>query len=56
MTQIKAALITVVYSFVVSWILFKLVDLTMGLRVSEHEERIGLDLTQHKETGYTTLD
>ena len=55
-TQIKAALITVVYSFVVSWILFKLVDLTMGLRVSEHEERIGLDLTQHKETGYTTLD
>ncbi len=54
--QAKAALITVVYSFVLSWILFKLVDLTMGLRVSEQEERIGLDLTQHKETGYTTLD
>jgi ammonia channel protein AmtB len=32
------------------------VDLVMGLRVSEDEERIGLDLTQHRESGYTILD
>jgi len=54
--QIKAVLITVVYSFVVSFVLFKLIDMIMGLRVSEHEERIGLDLTQHREAAYTTLD
>jgi len=54
--QLKAVAITVVYSLVVSFILLKLVDKLMGLRVTEHEERVGLDLTQHKETGYTTID
>ncbi len=56
MIQLKASTITAVYSFVVSIILFKLLDRLMGLRVSEHEERVGLDLTQHKETAYTVLD
>jgi ammonia channel protein AmtB len=32
------------------------VDAFIGLRVSEDEERIGLDLTQHRESGYTMLD
>ena len=54
--QVKAVLVTIVYSAVVSFILFKLVDKLVGLRVSEHEERVGLDLTQHKEAGYTMLD
>lgn len=54
--QLKATLITIVYSFVVSFILLKIVDMIMGLRVSEHEERIGLDLTQHRESGYTMLE
>lgn len=54
--QLKATLITMVFSFVASFILLKLVDAIIGLRVSEHEERVGLDLTQHKEAGYTTLD
>ena len=54
--QVKAVVVTVVYSAVVSFILFKLVDKLVGLRVSEHEERVGLDLTQHKEAGYTMLD
>ena len=54
--QLKASLITLVFSFVVSFILLKLVDLIVGLRVSEHEERVGLDLTQHKEVGYTMID
>ena len=44
------------FSFVVSFILLKVVDLLVGLRVSEHEERVGLDLTQHKEAAYTVIE
>ena len=54
--QLKAVAITVVYSLVVSFILLKVLDAIMVLRVSEQEERIGLDLTQHREAGYTMLD
>ncbi len=54
--QLKATVITMVFSFVASYVLLKVVDLLIGLRVSEHEERVGLDLTQHKESGYTVLD
>ena len=56
LVQLKATIITIVYSFVVSWVLLKLVDAFIGLRVSEDEERIGLDLTQHRESAYTMLD
>jgi len=48
--------VTIVYSFIVSFVLLKIVDAVMGLRVSEDEERIGLDLTQHHESAYTMLD
>ena len=54
--QLKAVLVTIAYSFIVSFALLKIVDAVMGLRVSEDEERIGLDLTQHRESGYTILD
>ncbi|GAC1467955.1 MAG: ammonium transporter [Isosphaeraceae bacterium] len=40
------------YSFCVSFALLKLVDATLGLRVTEEEEEVGLDLTQHGERGY----
>ncbi|HET9692258.1 MAG TPA: ammonium transporter [Acidimicrobiales bacterium] len=40
------------YSLVVSYLLAKGIDMTMGLRVSEEEEEVGLDLTQHEETAY----
>ena len=53
--QIAAVAACAAYSFVVSWILLKVVDKTMGLRVSEHEENIGLDLTQHRESAYTVV-
>ena len=43
---------TIVWSGVVSLIAYKLVDLTIGLRVSEDEEREGLDITSHGETAY----
>jgi len=51
-TQLKAVLITVVWSGVVSFLAFKIVDLTIGLRVSEEEEREGLDISSHGETAY----
>jgi Amt family ammonium transporter len=54
--QLKAVGITMVYSFVMSLVLFKVIDFVIGLRVDEHEEAIGLDLTQHREAGYTVLD
>jgi len=52
-TQAKGVLITIVWSGVVSLIAFKLVDLTIGLRVSEEDEREGLDITSHGEQAYT---
>ncbi len=50
--QLKAVLVTIVWSGVVSFIAFKLVDLTIGLRVSEEDEREGLDISAHGETAY----
>ncbi|MDO8250824.1 MAG: ammonium transporter [Rhodoferax sp.] len=50
--QAKAVLTTIIWSGVVSFIAFKLVDLTIGLRVSEEDEREGLDITSHGETAY----
>ena len=43
---------TVVWSAVVAFVAFKLVDLLIGLRVPEEEEREGLDITSHGETAY----
>jgi Amt family ammonium transporter len=51
--QAKAVGVTVVWSGVVSLIAYKLVDLTIGLRVSEEDEREGLDITSHGETAYS---
>jgi Amt family ammonium transporter len=54
--QLKATLVTVLYSFIVTFILLKLVNVIVGLRASESEEQIGLDLTQHREAAYTLLE
>ena len=43
------------YSFILSYGLLKLVDKVVGLRVSEDNENIGLDLTQHSESAYTLV-
>ena len=50
--QAKAVGITVLWSGVVSFVAFKLVDLVIGLRVPEEEEREGLDISSHGETAY----
>jgi len=54
--QAKAVGVTIVVAFVGTWILLKLVDKVIGLRVDERGEKVGLDLTDHRETGYTMLD
>ncbi len=50
--QLKAVLLTVVWSAVVAYLAYKVVDLTIGLRVPEEDERQGLDITSHGETAY----
>ena len=54
--QIKAVLVTIVWSFVVSLILWKVIDAVLGLRATERDERVGLDLTEHAEAAYTIVD
>lgn len=49
LTQLKAMLIAVSYSFVVSFLLFKLINFIVPLRVSDKEEEEGLDASQHNE-------
>ena len=50
--QMKAIGVTIVWSLVVSLIAYKIVDMTIGLRVNEEDEREGLDITAHGETAY----
>jgi len=54
--QLKAVLISAVYSFVLSFVIFKVIDLVMGIRVSQEDEVVGLDLSQHHERAYTILE
>lgn len=50
--QIVAIVVTIVYSFGLSFIILKVLDKIMGLRVDDESEQIGLDLTEHGEAGY----
>jgi Amt family ammonium transporter len=50
--QFKAVVLTIVWSGVVSLIAYKIVDIVVGLRVTEEEEREGLDISSHGETAY----
>lgn len=51
--QVESVLVTIVWSGVVSYVAYKIADLTVGLRVSEESERQGLDITSHGEVAYT---
>jgi len=53
--QIVAVIVTWIFSAIVTFILLKVLDLTMGLRVKPDEEMQGLDLSQHGEEGYIFL-
>ncbi len=50
--QIEAVAITLVWSGVISFIIYKLIDMTIGLRVDADTERQGLDLASHGEAAY----
>jgi Amt family ammonium transporter len=50
--QLQGVLVTIVWTGIVSFIAFKVVDMVIGLRVPEDEEREGLDITSHGESAY----
>ena len=50
--QLTGVVATFVYTAVASWVLLKLVDVMIGLRVDEEDETVGLDLVLHDERGY----
>jgi Amt family ammonium transporter len=53
--QIAAIAVIIAFAFGVTWLLAKLVDVTIGLRVSKEEETVGLDISQHGERAYGGL-
>ncbi len=50
--QLIALVVVIIYAFTITWVILKLLDKTMGLRVSPEDEIDGLDLAQHGESGY----
>jgi Amt family ammonium transporter len=44
---------TMAYSFIGSAVILKIIDVTLGLRITSEEEVQGLDITQHSEIGYS---
>ena len=50
--QAKGVGFTVIYTGIVTYVILKVLDLTIGLRVTEEEEAVGLDLAEHNERGY----
>jgi Amt family ammonium transporter len=54
--QVLAAVSVAVFSIIATFLLLKLVDAILGLRVEDEDEVIGLDITQHRESAYTILD
>ncbi len=54
--QCMLVVVTVVFAAVMTWIIFKLVDSLIGVRVEKTKEIVGLDLTQHSESAYTLID
>ena len=54
--QLLAVAVAVGYTFIVTFIIYKLVDIFFRMRVTEKDELVGLDLTQHRERAYTILE
>ncbi len=53
-SQLVATIVTWIYAFAMTWIIFKVIDLVIGVRVSAEEESVGLDSSEHGERGYTS--
>jgi len=56
LVQLIAVSAAALYTFVMTYIIYKLVDVFFVIRVKEREEIMGLDLTQHRESAYTVLE
>lgn len=56
LVQLVATAVTFVYSLIGTYIIYKVIDITMGVRVTDNDEAIGLDLTQHNERAYTMIE
>ena len=54
--QVVGVLATWVFAFVGTFVILKIVDITVGLRISSEEEVLGLDLSQHNERAYTEIE
>ncbi|MBP9013709.1 MAG: ammonium transporter [Smithella sp.] len=54
--QSLSLIVTVAFAAIMTFILFKIVDAMMGMRVEEHNEIVGLDLTQQSEAAYTVIE
>jgi Amt family ammonium transporter len=54
--QFAGAGAVTIYSLVATAVIYKLIDMIIGLRVTDHEEAVGLDITQHDERGYTIIE
>jgi Amt family ammonium transporter len=54
--QCLLVVVTIIYAAVMTWVIFKLVDALIGMRVDKKAEIVGLDLTQHKESAYTLIE
>ena len=54
--QLIMVVVTPLFAAIMTWILFKIVDAVIGMRVTEKEENIGLDLTQQSEAAYTVVE
>jgi ammonium transporter, Amt family len=56
LVQLLAVGVTIVFTGIMTFVLYKLVDVVLGMRVTAHEEIMGLDISQHKEAGYTVVE
>jgi Amt family ammonium transporter len=56
LAQLAAVAVTIAYSAIATLVIYKIVDAVIGVRVSDREESMGLDLTQHHERAYTVLE
>ncbi len=54
LNQMTGIAVVGVYAFVVSWVLLKVIDRLIGVRVNEESENLGLDLTEHSESAYSS--
>jgi len=54
--QVLLLIVCIAYALLVTWIIYKVIDILVGMRVTKEDELVGLDLSQHHESAYTVLE